>query len=744
MRCGFALLAAVSIMLANSGALGHDQSTTPASDQTSGRPATQTKKKRKIKHGGTEPPAQLQSDAVKLEEIFVFGTSPIINPSPDGLIGASIDRQAIEGLPIGLRVEDIVKRLPAVTTGGAPGEDKDARVLGIDKEFTRTTVEGIPIPDGGEKREFNLDRLPNTFVDAVKVYRLRRADMEADGLAGVIDLKLRPIPDKRTIDVVGSYGGLDSIHNDSHLASIVFGDRFNSNFGAVIGAAHSRIAGAKEKDKLNAAGRVIEREAEKKPVDATDLFADIGLFSGLSEVHIKPKFFELDEDKTKRKDKFTAAGASNGYETEKENKIKRTIGGDLSGKAILEGWHDAIVDGRIAYYRSTEGKKDKIKSVFRANGTEDAAKREWEREDKADSILQLQGNMAVPVFSGSGVTHTPKFGYLVRQRERERDKTKIVGTTPSIDPKEDYQIAETVYAAYLQDTIRIGSWIGATPGIRFERASLDVTAGSGVSADSSGGEWLPSLPVEIRFNDNLMLNAGVSRLLNRPKFDELAPYENDSAADKIVIGNPNLQPAKAWAYEAYLRYQQPYFSVGAGWSYRDIKDVIESVFTGEVRNGKNVEQIQNVGDGWVRAYILEQRVDFGFLPLPLINGISITANQTFTESELVTKSGVARRFKDQPPWLSNLIVDWYNAKTGMAVSVGFGFTGSFVNEDNGDHRGQETFIDAKITQRLGNGLNMFILAQNLTNERRIKYKLNGETEIETAGRLFMVGLQGRF
>jgi outer membrane receptor for ferrienterochelin and colicin len=745
MRRGLALLGAASISLCSGVALSQTQvSAETTQDATRSAPARAKKKQGKKQPAPRSAAAPAESRNVTLDEIFVYGTSPIINPSPDGLVGASIDRQAIEGLPIGLRVEDIVKRLPAVTTGGAPGEDKDARVLGIDKEFTRTTVEGIPIPDGGEKREFNLDRLPNTFVDSVKIYRLRRAEMDADGLAGQIDIKLRPIPDKQTIDVVGSYGGLDSIHNDSHLASILYGNRFNPNFGAVIGAAHSRIPGAKEKEKLNAAGRVTEREAEKKPVDATDLFADIGFFSGLSEIHIKPKFFELDEDKTKRKDKFTAAGAGNGYETEKENKIKRTIGSDLSGKTVIEAWHDALVDGRVAYYQTTEDKDGKTKNVFRANGTEDAAKREWETENKTDSILQTEGNIAIPLSAGGVFVHTPKAGYLIRHRERERDKTKIVGVTPSVDPKEDYQIAETVYAAYVQDTFRVGSWFSATPGVRFEQANLDVTAGSGVSSSSSSHDFLPSLPVEIKFNDNLSLNAGVSRLINRPKFDELSPYENDSSADKIVIGNPNLRPAMAWAYEAYLRYQQQYFSVGAGWSYRDVTDVIEAVFTGEVRNGKNVEQVMNVGDGWVRAYILEQRIDFGFLPIPFFNGFSITANQTFTDSELVASNGIARRFKDQPPWFANLVVDWRNDQSGTAVSVGFNFTGAFVNEDNGDRRGDETFVDVKITQRLANGINLFVLGQNLTNQLRYKYKTNGETEVERAGRLYMVGLQGKF
>jgi outer membrane receptor protein involved in Fe transport len=745
MRRGFALLGAASVIFYSGSALSQTRGQAPAVENSPASATAHRKKKPKSKPAVQEQAAKpANNGTVELDQIFVYGTSPVINPSPNGLVGASVDRSAIEGLPIGLRVEDIVKRLPAVTTGGAPGEDKDARVLGIDKEFTRTTVDGIPIPDGGEKREFNLDRLPNTFVDAVTVYRLRRAEMEADGLAGVIDVKLRPIPNNRAFDVVGSYGGLEGGRSDSHLASILYGERFNPNFGALIGAAHSRIPGAKEKEKYSAAGKLSERETEKRPVDATDLFADIGFFSGLSEFHIKPKFLELDENKTKRKDKFTATGATNGYETENEHKIKRTIGSAFSGRTVLEGWYDAIVDGRVAYYRTTEDKPGKTKNIFKANGTEDAAKREWESEDKADSILQAEGNVAVPLIVGEAATNTPKLGYLVRQRERNRDKTKIVGTKPSVDPKEDYQIGETLYAAYVQDTIRFGSWFSATPGVRFEQASVGVTAGSGAAASSTNGDFLPSLPVEIRFSDSLTLNAGVARLLNRPKFDELAPYENDSAADKIVIGNPNLRTAKAWAYETYLRYQLPFFSVGAGWSYRDVKDIIESVATGEVRNGKTVEQVMNVGDGWVRAYILEQRIDFGFLPATILNGFSITANQTFTDSRLTTVSGITRRFKEQPPWFSNLIVDWRNDQSGTAVSVGFNFTGAFVNEDNGDRRGNETFIDAKITQRLGGGANLFILGQNLTNQPRFKYKLNGETEIEKAGRLFMVGLQGKF
>src|SRR5690606_17624627 len=83
--------------------------------------------------------------------------------------GNTFDQQQLKRFPTGSQAQDYVKRLPGVATGGAPGEDKDARVLGLDKEYTRTTIDGIALPDGGEKREFNLDTIPAAWVDSVEV-----------------------------------------------------------------------------------------------------------------------------------------------------------------------------------------------------------------------------------------------------------------------------------------------------------------------------------------------------------------------------------------------------------------------------------------------------------------------------------------------------------------------------------------------------------------------------------------------
>ncbi|MEX2454931.1 MAG: TonB-dependent receptor plug domain-containing protein, partial [Rhodospirillaceae bacterium] len=40
------------------------------------------------------------------------------------------------------RLGDVLQRLPGVTMGGAPGERKDVRLRGMDKEYTRTQFDG--------------------------------------------------------------------------------------------------------------------------------------------------------------------------------------------------------------------------------------------------------------------------------------------------------------------------------------------------------------------------------------------------------------------------------------------------------------------------------------------------------------------------------------------------------------------------------------------------------------------------
>ncbi|MDZ4395069.1 hypothetical protein, partial [Cypionkella sp.] len=86
-------------------------------------------------------------------------------------------------------------------------------------------VDGLQLPDGGEKREFNLDRFPVAMVDSVEVVRAKTADMEADGIAGKIILHTKDIPETPTRNVSISAGnGSDGVNTyglSGHIGGMI-------------------------------------------------------------------------------------------------------------------------------------------------------------------------------------------------------------------------------------------------------------------------------------------------------------------------------------------------------------------------------------------------------------------------------------------------------------------------------------------------------------------------------------------
>jgi outer membrane cobalamin receptor len=152
----------------------------------------------------TSTTATLPEEESELE-ITVTGTKlqpRLRNPLPQTVVNRKefSDRS-------GLRGGDVLRRLPGVIIQGGPGADKDVWLRGIDKEYTRTQIDGITVPNGGEKREFQFNQLPAFAIEEIKVIRNSTAEYESDGIAGRIDVRTRSIPTKFTSEARVGYGG---------------------------------------------------------------------------------------------------------------------------------------------------------------------------------------------------------------------------------------------------------------------------------------------------------------------------------------------------------------------------------------------------------------------------------------------------------------------------------------------------------------------------------------------------------
>lgn len=660
----------------------------------------------------------------------------------ENLSGASLTREDFERTPIGPRVDSIVRNLPGIATGGGPDEDKDARVLGLDKEYTRTTIDGIQLPDGGEKREFNLDRLGSALVGEVEVVRSRRAEMEADGIAGRVNVRLRRIPEVFTGEVSGAFGADFEQNQSQNWFSANMGGMINQNIGAQGALSYARQALSKSKEKYAANGVLRETEEETKPTVTRDLMLDLLWQNENTAITVRPLFLDLVENKTKEKLKYNPLGVFNGRDYEEEEKTKETLGGSIALRHDLDTIAGARIDARFAYFAGRET-KDKFKKAFNAAGVENLNAFETEVERKKDAITQGELSFTIP-FSAFGIENYLKIGGLLRDKNRTKSKLKFdrFGAPKGLNVKDVYELREFVYAGFVQNEMRITERFHVTPGIRFEGSRLRSVDLANNARSGRTLDFLPSLPVHWKVTDNLSFDAGVAAVLNRPKFDLLIPY-SEERGDRFALGNPDLKSEQGWAFDADITYKSRYLTLGFGVFHREISGIIEEVNTGAFIGAKPVFRFENVGDGWTNGIITSQRISLGFLDIPVLSGFTVSSNQTFARSQLTEKvTGITRPFKEQPSFFGNLNAEWSDPQNRFLVAASVNYTAE-RKQDN-EVQDAELSLDVQLRYKIHEQFELFALGQNLTSTQRVKRKSNGDRDVEKTTPAFFFGATARF
>jgi outer membrane receptor protein involved in Fe transport len=646
------------------------------------------------------------------------------------------------------RLSDVVARMPGVYMSGPPGGDKDVRLRGLDKEFTRTQVDGVMIPDAGEKRELQLNRLPSFVVEKVTIVRNPSAEYESDGAAGRVDVETRPIPAGFRMDGRLGAGFREQPSRRLYNGQIAVGYRRNKLgfFGAFDHLSDPLYV---VKDRRNSNGTA-EIENERQLQATPNFMGDIGLFTERwGEFHLKPVLMRFATDVSKRRENFAASGAATALNTEAENKIALTQGLSLTHRtATSRGW---LWSSQAALYVTDEDKMDKRRQSYRlVGGAFSPDKLGLEPEFKEDRTWNFQSAVAIPW--RLGFSNEFKMGASVRLRDRFRDKFRYeidsAGTRRElIDPKDRYWIDENYQGYFAQNRIRVGERLSFLPGLRYEQVDLFARTPLTAAPKRRFTDWNPSASVLYRIRNAWTVRAAVSRGLNRPKFDELSPFENEGTAT-ILIGNPGLDPSRLWSYDVGTEFAARKATVAVNAFRKTIRGVIEQVDTGERRFGKNVLQVLNVGNGWISGFEFEQRLRMPSGAPNWLRTFSFWANQTWLDSNLKDFLGNERRFKEQPYWLSNNGLDYVEERTGTSVSMMANFVSARdelkLNMDT-NRIGASASWDTAIYQRLRGRYRLFFEGNNLTNRQRLfdENFVNGTSirRLEGYGRTMMIGLQ---
>lgn len=235
---------------------------------------------------------------------------------------------------------------------------------------------------------------------------------------------------------------------------------------------------------------------------------------------------------------------------------------------------------------------------------------------------------------------------------------------------EDYAVEEDILAGYL-----LGRYDSATlrviGGIRVENtrneilgntvtlieedgtlpgggtATEDTVFVSPVMVDKDYTDWLPSLNIRWEAQPELIVRLAGYKSLVRPKLSKLAPRfaveQNDDDEREGEFGNPDLDPYRAWNFDASIEYyMNTNGAITAAVFYKDIEDYIvdatfesgDAPYNGVYRGIAFDEAVIPLNGDSAQVFGFEAGFaqSFAFLPGAL-GGLLFQANYTFTDAE---------------------------------------------------------------------------------------------------------------
>ncbi|AHE54913.1 TonB-dependent receptor [Sphingomonas sanxanigenens] len=331
----------------------------------------------------------------------------------------------------------------------------------------------------------------------------------------------------------------------------------------------------------------------------------------------------------------------------------------------------------------------------------------------------------------------------------------------------DLDLSENIAAGYAMANIDFGA-ITITPGLRVERTELDISGfqledGSDVipvTGERRYTNWLPSMIVRIRPNDEVVVRLAYTRSVGRPNYSDLTPGGSiDTIEGTVSLGNPNLEPYIADALDASAEW---YFarggliSVGAFAKfvqnpiYTETITLFDTVYGGNSYDQLTISQRQNGTSADIVGLELAYRQQFEFLP-GFLSGFGLEANATFIDSTLkVDGRGEPAAFPEQSRLLYG--AQLFYQKGPIEASVAYHHTGralialggeALTDQYNDDLRR----LDAKASFALTPNIRLFVEGQNLTDEPTRQYQGGRRDWIiqnERYGRTYYAGASVQF
>ena len=183
----------------------------------------------------------LQPEATSLEEV-------VITAQAKGQIGArsqQINSNTLKNVVAPDRLQEnpdanaveAIGRLPGIAVLRGGGEGNSLVIRGLEPRYTSVTLNGVQMPStGGSGRGTNISGISQYALQGVEVFKALTPDMEANSVAGTVNLKLRETPEGFHYNLMaqGGYNDLNSYFGNYKLQAEVSNRFLDNKLGAFL------------------------------------------------------------------------------------------------------------------------------------------------------------------------------------------------------------------------------------------------------------------------------------------------------------------------------------------------------------------------------------------------------------------------------------------------------------------------------------------------------------------------------
>jgi len=286
-------------------------------------------------------------------------------------------------------VAESVQRLAGVAIQRDQGEGRYVNVRGAPLEFANVTVDGVVVPSpNGSTRAIDLDTIPADVISALEVTKAITPDLDADAIAGNINIVTQGALDSKQPFIRGSLGtGRNQKgHGDIRAGSITAGQQFaDGKAGVLFSGTHSSTERVTDNVEhtwtQQASGQYLPTTTEFKDYELTRTRSGLsGRFdwrpSDLHRLYLAQHYSRFEDDEyrdtlTVELERFVAgstsqqgvAGRATFDKELRHRKVQKTIKStQFGGQSQLNDWQ---LDYSAAYSSATEAYPNRDYLIFR-------------------------------------------------------------------------------------------------------------------------------------------------------------------------------------------------------------------------------------------------------------------------------------------------------------------------------------------------------------------------------------------